>query len=610
MDQFAPAVEDLHPVPTQVLAFHAEHVVDAVVVGGETRGNVDGVVHVHVGGVPAHTALGVCRLQHVPPRFHHRQNRIQTRGAVQVLRGRPHHVQSRGLAKQLHRVQPRHNPVRSGIDSGRLGHVHRHLVARRAPFAVGDEDRERLGEVGEDRRAGVARRAHKLSRHPRERRVGVVAFRRHLKQLAAAHASVLGRVGFRNPHFDRDLVGARAANVGNGHGERRRLFRGGVRELKARVVHKLRGAPEPLVPFGTGQLHPKARTDLLGGVHLIARGSRHHRHRDLGFSRAAQIVGEHHRVGRRLLRGGVDRGGVGVVQPHGREPRGVGRALGNQRDAFAQANGRRRRGHFCLHCLHEHGDRRLALAAIVHVRHTERGGADGGGEVLDCERFILNQRVRRPDQIRRAVGNQLHLLALAHRLHRHDDGTRRLLNVDLYFRVDRLQAPRGIGHRQNHRVRARAGKRVGGLVFCAGGVVVERPEVLVPQRGGVLKFHVQPVAQHPLRRHVDAHFQLAQLKLEQPEVAVEAVVGGAPRVGRRGHVAVSAAPRAHGLVHRAVFVKTGRAAVHVFVGRAAAEVGRVAQVGAARTHHREPKIPVVGAGLEGVVGRRHPVDAR
>ena len=83
-----------------------------------------------------------------------------------------------------------------------------------------------------------------------------------------------------------------------------------------------------------------------------------------------------------------------------------------------------------------------------------------------------------------------------------------------------------------------------------------------------------------------------------------------PRVGRRGHVAVSAAPRAHGLVHCAVFVKTGRAAVHVFVGRTAAEVSRVAQVRAARTHHREPKIPVVGAGLEGdSTGRNQAFDA-
>ena len=149
-----------------------------------------------------------------------------------------------------------------------------------------------------------------------------------------------------------------------------------------------------------------------------------------------------------------------------------------------------------------------------------------------------------------------------------------------------------------------------GLVLGAHRVVVKRPEVVVPQRARVFKGHVEPVAQDALGGHVDAHIEFAQLKLEQAQVAIETVVGGAPSPRGGGHVAVSAAPRTHRLVHRAVLVKTRGASVHVFGRGPPSKKRGVTQFRAPRIHHPEPKITVVGAGLECVVRGRHAVGAR
>ena len=149
-----------------------------------------------------------------------------------------------------------------------------------------------------------------------------------------------------------------------------------------------------------------------------------------------------------------------------------------------------------------------------------------------------------------------------------------------------------------------------GLVICADFAVVKRPQVVVAQRARVFKRHIEPVAQDAFGGHVDAHIKFAQLKLEQAQVAIEAVVGGTPCARGGGHVAVTAAPRTHGLVHRTVFVKARSASVHVFGRGAPAKKSGVAQFCAPRIHHPKPEIAVVGASLECVVRGWHPVGAR
>ena len=441
----------------------------------------------------------------------------------------------------MHRVEQGHTTVWTGRDRRRLGDVDREIIAGRAPVAVRDVHSVSRGETGEQVRLTGPRIRGQIARHPRKRRIGVVALGCGKKQVSLTDPTVSGCEGLRNVDLDRDLIVADPAKVQDGHCECRGLGRVDVRVLGGGIVGEFCRAPQPLVAFRSGQLHPKSLTDFLAWIHLLPRGTLDHRHGGFSLVRAPEVVGEH-----RAVRGGF-------------------------------------RG------------RRLDFTGIG---------------VVETKRWRPRDLIRPKRHQRRPIGDELDFLADTHRIDREDDRLRGRFNVDDDVRVDGRKASRGVGDSQNHAVRPWAREGVGRFVFVARGVVIKRPQVGVPGRGRVLKVHIQSVAQHPFIDHVNAHIQLSELKLEHPQIAVEAVVCGTPGSGGCGQVAVASASRAHRLVHRAVFVKPRGPSIHVLGRLVPTKKRGILQVRSPLAHHRQPEISVVRFRLKCIVCDWHAVGPR